>query len=561
MIRRLPIEAVRAIEEPVEGRLRRRLCPVHRIAADRPIGEAQREGGIGIDRFAEDGEARAPDLRPGRLTHARDVLLEPALHLAEDRVHAPRPLDQRIGRSHDGLFSSIQKSSPNGDIGEARPPHQFTSDDLGRPSPQSGLDERIIRPQLFKGLLQAGRDQHLLQSRIDRRGREHAKSDRLQLRIMKPVQTLGIRFLHFRRVAHERQGVLDQVREAATHRPIEQWYGLLAVARFGGGDLRPRAPIFGLPLGSAREARAQLLLLPLLLRHERRVAKAIPFAHIGLHRVLQAEDQLRGLPRRLWTLRRILPQHMQSVPQGLDRPRIDDVPQRLQLRDGQPAARPPRMPGDEDQFSLARPLRVPPQVVLRANRPPILVHAKEREIQAVSGIREIVGIATEEGDLLLRREDQTHIGIALVAVEPVFGSVIERHDLRMRAGRLAALPLDARDLRPPSFERLALAHAGSNRGVHPRRHVLHLDEHVKRQVRALQLLPRRAGVKAIAHVILLGGGHLLQLRERDVMVGEHKSIRAHERSRPSVAEAHAGESKMIEPILSWREPVSLAELR
>lgn len=219
-----------------------------------------------------------------------------------------------------------------------------------------------------------------------------------------------------------------------------------------------------------------------------------------------------------------------------------------------------RRRGDDDQFPFGRPSRVPSQVVLRAKGLPILVHAKEGEIETITRIGEVVGIAPEEGDLLLRREDQAHVGVPLVAIEPIFGPMIERHHFRMEAGRFATLPLDPRDLSPPRLESFALAHAGSNARVHSRRHVLHVDEDVESEIRALQFLPSRTGVEAIAHVIPLRRRELLQLRERDVMIGEHESVRAHERSRSAVAESNAGEPNVIEPLAGRREAIPLFEL-
>ena len=49
----------------------------------------------------------------------------------------------------------------------------------------------------------------------------------------------------------------------------------------------------------------------------------------------------------------------------------------------------------------------------------VLVDAEERDVEAEPRVLEVVDVAAEEPDLLLRREDQPHVGVAAVAVEVV----------------------------------------------------------------------------------------------------------------------------------------------
>ena len=115
------------------------------------------------------------------------------------------------------------------------------------------------------------------------------------------------------------------------------------------------------------------------------------------------------------------------------------------------------MAGDEDQLAVRRALRGPFQIVLALDRLAVLVHAEERHVEVVARIREVVGIAAEERDLLLGREDQPDVGVFLVAIQPVLAALVERHDVGPQAGLVEAFFLDARDLGLPRVERLLLA--------------------------------------------------------------------------------------------------------
>ena len=92
-------------------------------------------------------------------------------------------------------------------------------------------------------------------------------------------------------------------------------------------------------------------------------------------------------------------------------------------------------------------------------------------------------------------------------------------------------------------------------------HVLHRHEDVHFQVGALELLGGGPGVEAVGDVILLRRRGLLQLTERDVMVGQHQSARADERSRSPVFQPNARQPQVVEPRRRRREPVLLAQLR
>ena len=103
------------------------------------------------------------------------------------------------------------------------------------------------------------------------------------------------------------------------------------------------------------------------------------------------------------------------------------------------------MPGNEHQFVVGRALGIPLQIVLRVDRLAVLVDAEQRHVQVVARIGEVVRVAAEEGGLLLGREHQPHVGVLLIAVEPVFAALVQRDDVGTQAGLLQALALDVGD--------------------------------------------------------------------------------------------------------------------
>ena len=103
------------------------------------------------------------------------------------------------------------------------------------------------------------------------------------------------------------------------------------------------------------------------------------------------------------------------------------------------------MAGDEDQFVVAGPVLAPFQVVLDLGRLVVLVDAEEADVEVVARILEVVGIAAEEGDLLLRGEDQADVGVLLVAIEVILAALVEGDDVAAAgSGLVRAIPSRSR---------------------------------------------------------------------------------------------------------------------
>ena len=115
--------------------------------------------------------------------------------------------------------------------------------------------------------------------------------------------------------------------------------------------------------------------------------------------------------------------------QPLDQPRQVYIALKLELRNAAQPRGAPRIAGDQHDIASIRRIEVEREMVRRRCRRAVLVKADEREIEAIAGKLEIIGIATERRDAMLRREHETHIGEAAVGVACIAAALVERDDL------------------------------------------------------------------------------------------------------------------------------------
>ena len=95
------------------------------------------------------------------------------------------------------------------------------------------------------------------------------------------------------------------------------------------------------------------------------------------------------------------------------------IAEKFEVRDGVQPVGMGRIADDEHQFVFLRTGRAPGKEIFRFGRLAVFVNAEEAHIQIEARILEVVGIAAEEGDILLGREDQPHVGVFFEAVEVV----------------------------------------------------------------------------------------------------------------------------------------------
>src|SRR5262249_20765637 len=89
--------------------------------------------------------------------------------------------------------------------------------------------------------------------------------------------------------------------------------------------------------------------------------------------------------------------------------------------------RPARIPAHERQLAIRRTLRVPLQIMLDLRRLPVFVSAKDRNIEIVARIFEIIGIAAAKRDLSLGGEGQPHVVVTSVAIKMILSALIKCH--------------------------------------------------------------------------------------------------------------------------------------
>jgi len=266
------------------------------------------------------------------------------------------------------------------------------------------------------------------------------------------------------------------------------------------------------------------------------------------------------LARLLRALRAILFEHRNAVLQQLQGDRLIEIALKLKLRDRILTLCTARMPRHKDQFAIGGAGGIPFQIILRVDRLAVLVNAEQRHIQVVARIREIVGVAAEEGGLVFGCEYQPHIGILPITVKPVFAALIQRHDVGTQARLLQAFAFDPGDGGFAPSELLCRRHGAFQRRLHSLGHVLHGPEHVDLQVRRLHLLRGRGRVEAVLDKVVLGGGVFLQLAARYMVIGEQQAMRADERAGAAVVQAHAGEAHVIQPLRGGCEMILLFQL-
>ena len=187
--------------------------------------------------------------------------------------------------------------------------------------------------------------------------------------------------------------------------------------------------------------------------------------------------------------------------------------------------------------SLA-PAGAPLQEMLDLGRLAVLVDAEEADVEIVARVLEVVRVAAEEGDVLLRGEDQPHVGVFLVAIEMVQAALVQRDHVAAQAGLVERFFFDRVHHGLPLLAGLGRVDSLLDGRLDSSGDVLDVDQHVQFQVDALDLVLALAGVKAGLDQVLLRRAELLQAIGPDVMVGHHQAVGRDERARAAAVEAH-----------------------
>ncbi len=176
------------------------------------------------------------------------------------------------------------------------------------------------------------------------------------------------------------------------------------------------------------------------------------------------------------------------------------------------------------------------QELRRFRGTPVLVDAQQRGVERVARIHEVVGVAAEEGDVVLRLEYEPHVGPDLVTVDPVLGAAVERHHFAAQLRLLAAGLFDRGN---------AAVALGGLRRIHFGGHVRVRDELARFDAGARALLRALAREEAAADQVLARRRQVLRAVERDVGVGEVEAVGRDERGR--CAGRDRRKAQLVEP--------------
>ena len=186
---------------------------------------------------------------------------------------------------------------------------------------------------------------------------------------------------------------------------------------------------------------------------------------------------------------------------------------------------------------------------------PFSYDAQQRHVEAPARELEVVGVAAEGRDRVLRRERQPHVVVALVLVEPVLAALIERDRSRTSAARRASsTPSSHSDSSVVSVSLrtrggLAPLRAPAMAFVTAARDVFGLDQH--RRLRALAAdfvgprpRPRSHWPRDRAAAVELSA----QARCDAVVVGQDQPVGRDERRRAARLEADDRLLQAVEPL-------------
>ena len=171
--------SVRVLEGSAEGGIRRDRLAVQLVAFHDSKGQAEREGGVGIDRVALVLEKRLGDQRVVGGLDSVDVVFPLLADCAGIGVDGKGQLDHRVVAALDDRLARLGKLLSHRDVRELRVCHEFMGGLLRRAAPQDLLDQAVVRhglPPVGQRLGKFG----LFILRVDGSLREQSQLERLQ---------------------------------------------------------------------------------------------------------------------------------------------------------------------------------------------------------------------------------------------------------------------------------------------------------------------------------------------------------------------------------------------
>ena len=383
------------------------------------------------------------------------------------------------GRGDRGLPSGVQRLA-NLHVVEMRSGDQPVRKLFWRFLAQHLAHERIVRAEVAAHGRKQPRDSELFQILINRDRCRDASLDAHQPLVGVLRQALAVRLSALGRRAHQRDGIIEQVRpEKSVRRSASR--EKLRAHHLDLRDVVPCRRVCG-ELGVGRNRLAKVLLFLHLRAEKFRVHQRPLPAEIRLEGVRDEEDGFVCLARLLGTLRSELlhkPAKLRDVWHGR---RIERVAIERQLRDGEFTAGAAGIAGHEHEIALFRAVGAPLQIIGARGRMIVFVRAHDADVEVEAGKIEIVGIAAELRHGHFRGEDEPDVVVALVAVQIVDAALVERDHLAKHGGIGAATLLQFSLFGVERGVGGAARFAGY-RLQHVRRHVADLGELIELECR------------------------------------------------------------------------------
>ena len=175
----------------------------------------------------------------------------------------------------------------------------------------------------------------------------------------------------------------------------------------------------------------------------------------------------------------------------------------------------------------------------------VFVNSKQSYIEAIARILEIVGIATKESCSGFRCPHKSHVGVFLVAIEMVAAATIERNHIASQAGSIERCLFDGRHLGLSSFAGFLRRHTLFDCRVNREGYIFNGNELVEFEVRCFDFVRQRSRQKAIFVVVPFSGRKFVEGIGRNVMVGQHETLRRNKRGRSPRVKADTRKHQVI----------------
>ena len=539
---------------------RRHLGAAPGPAGDLPVGQAQGEGGVGIDLVAVDREAGCSDPGGGGLGGGGDLGLPGLAGRPRLGVDLQGVTDHGIRGGLDGRQATLPEGLAHGRIAQLRAGDEGLGQGLGTVAAQQELGHRVIGGQVLPGLQQPELHLQLLKGGIDGGGVQKLLFHQGQAGVGELGKTLCAGQGALTGAAHEDLGEVEEVGGPARPRlELAEAQVLVSIDLLDGGDLGPGVTNAGGQGRIGGNPRPQVRFLRALGVHEGGRVEGELATEIDLEAVLEAEQGIGGDPAALGVAAGELDQPAAQFGPLEQADRDDQVALGLKLGHRELAVGGARVAGDEGRLARHGRPGLPGEVLRGADGLAVLVETQEADIEGIAREVEVVRVSPEEGSAEFWSKNKAHVGILPVAIKLVLATAVEADHLA------AGLRIPAAGLAFQSgvggvagLDEVAAGQArGRLRDV--RGDVDDGQQDLGLNARTDPLFLAGTGQEAVLHIVGRTGRQVLGAVDHAVLVGEDKALWRDQGGRAAAGQAHRGGLDAVEPLLVDLHPEGLLD--